>query len=135
MFRNRNSLSELLGALRFAIVGAGATLVHLLCAQLALATGVVPLALSNVIGFAVAFVAGFAGHQYYTFAGTAPLARAFRRYGIIALVGFLINNVVLFGLVAAGIVSKATALSIAILIVPVGTFLASRFWGFLATEP
>jgi len=40
-----------------------------------------------------------------------------------------------FGLVQAQILSEAVALAIAIAVVPVGTFLASRFWGFQSATP
>lgn len=131
-----SKLGELLKAGRFAIVGVVATLVHLGVAQGTLATGVVSVFWANTLGFVVAFVAGFLGHQFFTFNRTAPFWQAFRRYGVIAVGGFIVNNVVLFGLVQAQILNEATALAIAITIVPVGTFLASRFWGFnsAATE-
>ena len=125
-----NKLGELLKAARFAIVGLAATLIHLGVAQGALAAGLATVFWANTLGFIVAFVAGFLGHQYFTFNQTAPFWQAFRRYGVIAVGGFIVNNVVLFGLVQGNILSEAVALAIAITIVPVGTFLASRFWGF-----
>lgn len=126
----RSSIAELLKAARFAIVGVVATLVHLAVAQGALATGLASVFWSNALGFVVAFVAGFLGHQYFTFNQSSPFWQSFRRYGVIAVAGFTVNNVVLFGLVRGNILSEAVALAIAITIVPVGTFLASRFWGF-----
>ncbi|MEL6641038.1 MAG: GtrA family protein [Pseudomonadota bacterium] len=125
-----NKLGELLKAARFAIVGAVATLVHLGVAQGVLAAGIATVFWSNALGFGVAFLAGFLGHHYFTFTQTAPFWQAFRRYGVIAVAGFIVNNVVLFGLVQSGVLNEAVALAIAITIVPVGTFLASRFWGF-----
>ena len=115
---------------RFGIVGLAATAIHLAVAQAALLfAGLSPFA-ANVAGFLVAFLAGFAGHQWFTFRSATPLRQAFRRYGAIALTGFAVNNIILAGLVATGFVSEALALAFAILIVPAGTFLASRFWGF-----
>jgi len=102
-------LAELLKAGRFALVGVAATLIHLGVAQAALATGGLSVFWANALGFVVAFVAGFLGHQYFTFNRTAPFWQAFRRYGVIALGGFIVNNVVLFGLVQAQILSEAVA--------------------------
>lgn len=128
-------LAELLKAGRFALVGVAATLIHLGVAQAALATGGLSVFWANALGFVVAFVAGFLGHQYFTFNRAAPFWQAFRRYGVIALGGFIVNNVVLFGLVQAQILIEAVALAIAIAVVPIGTFLASRFWGFQSATP
>lgn len=114
---------------RFGLVGLAATLLHLTLAQAALWLGTGPLA-GNLIGFVAAFVLGLLGHYHFTFPGRGPFGRALRRYGAIAVAGFLVNNVVLIGLVALGWVSEAAALAIAILLVPALTFLASRFWGF-----
>ena len=124
------NVSELLRAGRFAIIGGLATLVHLVFAQVALAIGGISLTGANTFGFVCAFVAGFLGHQYFTFSSTAPFWQAFRRYGVIAIAGFAVNNIVLFGLVNAGLLTKEVSLTIAIVIVPIGTFLASRLWGF-----
>jgi putative flippase GtrA len=120
-------------AARFGLVGAGATLTHLAVAQAVLAMGLSPVA-SNIIGFAVAFLAGLVGHYHFTFPGTGSFGRAFRRYGVIALGGFLFNNVVLIGLMATGRVSEQISLLVAILIVPATTFIASRFWGFVPSR-
>jgi putative flippase GtrA len=127
-----DAISELLRAGRFALVGLGATLIHLAVAQAALAMDVLSPLSANLLGFCVAFVAGFLGHHHFTFERSAAFGTAFRRYGVIALIGFLVNNVVLIGLTRGGYLGEATALTIAILIVPAGTFVASRFWGFVA---
>ncbi len=131
----QGSLSEIFMAVRFGLVGAGATVAHLVVSQSVLAAGLAPVQIANVIGFLVALVAGFLGHHHFSFRGRAPFGRAFRRYGVIALCGFLANNVILFALVAADVVSQKTALTIAILAIPAATFLASRFWGFSPALP
>lgn len=115
---------------RFGLVGLAATAVHLGIAQLALLLwGAAPW-LANLIGFAAAFTVGLAGHQWFTFRGVAPLQRSVWRYGAIALAGLLATNIVLEGLRASGALSDAAALTIAILVVPAISFVASRFWGF-----
>ncbi|MCL6284141.1 GtrA family protein [Ruegeria sp. 2012CJ41-6] len=131
----RKSLNEFLRALRFAIVGLCATLIHLAVAQGLFAMGVLSLPMANLAGFALAFPAGFLGHYFLTFSRAAPIRQAFCRYGVIAMIGFLVNNIVLFSLVANGLLGEKVALAIAIIVIPMGTFLASRFWGFLAPTP
>lgn len=115
---------------RFGLIGVAATLTHLGVAQAALALMPESVWLANLIGFVIAMLVGFFGHQYFTFGGKAPFWQAFWRYFLIAIAGFAVNNGVLVGLVGLGLVAKPVALTIAILVVPAGTFLASRFWGF-----
>ena len=130
MSRMKQAKAEAGTAARFGLVGIAATLTHLVVAQGALALGLSPVA-SNIVGFIAAFVTGLVGHYHFTFPGTGSFGRAFRRYGVIALAGFLFNNVVLIGLMATGRVSEQVSLLVAILIVPATTFVASRFWGFV----
>ena len=133
-----SSVSKVSDALRqagrFGLVGIAATLTHLGVAQIVFRMSGEPL-LANGVGFAVAFFVGLLGHYHFTFPGQKSPLRAFCRYGVIAVIGFLANNVVLIGLVAWGWVGEAFALSVAILVVPAGTYLASRFWGFSTTPP
>ncbi len=115
---------------RFGLVGLAATLTHLGVATFANGVlGVEPF-LANVIGFVIAFAVGFGGHQWFTFANEAPFFRALRRYGLIALLGFAVNNVVLSAALALDVIGETAALAAAVLVVPAGTFLASRLWGF-----
>lgn len=134
MFRNGRARSEGAKAARFGLVGAAATLMHLVAAQAVLATGVAPVA-ANAAGFAAAFGLGLLGHYHFTFRAAGPFARALRRYGVIAIGGFLVNNLALAALVASGRVGDGVALATAILLVPAATFLASRLWGFAAPRP
>lgn len=129
MSRTRKIRSEAGKVVRFGLVGLTATLIHLAVAQIALLAGMPP-EMANANGFVVAFLAGLVGHYRFTFPGTGSFGRAFWRYGVIALAGFAVNNVVLFGLEASGWVSAQVSLTVAVLIVPVGTFFLSRLWGF-----
>lgn len=122
-------LTELSKALRFAIVGGVATLLHYAVAMSALAMGAGAFQ-SNAMGFAVAFVAGIFGHFYFTFGLSDGFLRSAMRYGLIACAGFGVNNGLLAVLKAAEVLPVSASLTVAILIVPVGTFLAARLWGF-----
>ncbi len=123
--------AELSKALRFAIVGGLATLVHLGVAMAALALGAGAFQ-GNALGFGVAFIAGLVGHFYFTFGLSNGFGRSAWRYGVIAFAGFAVNNGLLAGLKAAKATPDSAALAIAILVVPAGTFLAARFWGFVS---
>jgi putative flippase GtrA len=118
---------ELFTVYRFALVGALATLVHL-----AVAGSVVFLLpasspfLANIAGFLVAFFVSFAGHRHYTFRRKGSM----RRFFVIALAGFALNNGLLSGIIAAEYVGEFAAITVATLAVPLLTFLAARLWAF-----
>ncbi|WP_095588807.1 GtrA family protein [Actibacterium ureilyticum] len=126
--------AELIQALRFGLVGGLSTLVHMAVAQGLLAFDLASLGWSNVLGFVTAFFVSFFGHYHFSFQRNTPFLRSMGRYGVIALMGFAVNNFVLIGLVAMNVLPESVALAIAIIIVPVGTFVASRFWGFTAAS-
>lgn len=126
--------AELFQAVRFGLVGGLSTLVHMVVAQGLLATELASLGWSNVVGFVIAFFVSFLGHYHFSFQRNTPFLRSMLRYGVIALMGFAVNNFVLLGLVSMNVLPEAVALAVAIIIVPVGTFIASRFWGFTAAS-
>lgn len=125
--------AEVQTAFRFALVGGAATLTHLVMAQVSLAAGFATAAQANVAGFLLAFLVGLLGHYYFTFAQQGSLTRATWRYSVIAVAGFLVNATVLFVLMRVNRIDEAVSLAIAITIVPAGTFIASRLWGFTAS--
>lgn len=122
--------SELKTAGRFAIVGAVATAIHLSLAQSLLMLDLASASFANLWGFLAAVFAGLTGHYFYTFERRGTYRRAAWRYGLIAVVGFLANNVLLQAMIASDLWNESLSLTIAIILVPAGTFLASRFWGF-----
>ncbi|MEL6573353.1 MAG: GtrA family protein [Pseudomonadota bacterium] len=122
--------SELILAMRFASVGVVSTLTHLICAHAVLLFFGVSLVAANAVGFLFAFVVSFLGHHHYSFPKNSAFWRSFRRYGVISVLGFVMNSFILLSLVQLDMLSPATSLTIAIFIVPLCTFLASRLWGF-----
>lgn len=124
---------EVQTALRFAVIGVAATFTHLLVAQVGLALVFESASQANVGGFLVAFLVGLVGHYYFTFRQQGTLIRATWRYSIIAVAGFLLNATVLYILVQSAWLNQAVSLAIAITIVPAGTFVAGRLWGFTAS--
>ena len=112
--------------LRFAAVGAGATLVHIAVAGIVLsAAPSINAFMANAIAFAVAFFVSFFGHRHVTFGRSgSPL-----RFLLVAVGGFALNNLLVAGLLTLS-ASKFTAILVATCAVPVITYLASRFWAF-----
>ncbi|OHV13022.1 GtrA family protein [Kushneria phosphatilytica] len=112
--------------LRFMFVGGIATLVHMCVAAAVLSARPESSAfLANVIAFVVAFLASFYGHRHLTFSTRGSM----RRFFIVAVAGFALNNVILsIGLALSA--PKLIAIIIATAFVPVLTYLASSMWAF-----
>ena len=123
--------SEAGTAARFGLVGIAATGVHLLVAGVLLGTWPsMSEFLANVVAFLAAFQVSLMGHRRVTF---RRRGRA-KRFFLVALAGFGLNNGVLGTLLATTPVQGFLAVAIATLTVPVLTYLASRFWAFRETH-
>lgn len=114
-------------ATRFGLVGGVATVVHLAVA--AVSSALWP-ALSefivNIGAFLVAFQISLLGHRWLTFRRHGST----RRFFLLALLGFALNNGVLGALLTATSIQGFWAIGIATLTVPVITYVGSRLWVF-----
>lgn len=111
----------------FALVGISATATHLGVAWLVLVLFDSSVFVANAMAFAVAFFVSYIGHSRLTFtAGKSSL----HRFALVALGGFLLNNVLLGGLVFSGLLEGFFAIVAATLVVPFLVYLAARFWAF-----
>jgi len=111
--------------LRFALVGAVATGVHMAVATLLLGLCGWPPYVANLGAFLVAFAVSYLGHRHVTFAR----AGSPWRFLLVALGGFGLNNLLLTGLLACGVPALA-ALLVATALVPVFSYLLSSLWVF-----
>lgn len=121
---------ELLLAGRFALVGIAATLTHMLVVWMLIELTGLPSLLANLMAFLTAFVVSFTGHYHWSFQGAGNPGRAMRRLFLISSSAFLVNTALLASLLKAGWVSASVAAVVAAAVVPMISFLASRFWGF-----
>ena len=126
---DRLVLREIFTVAKFGIVGLVATCMHLAVALWMISMGVQAI-LANFIAFLCAFSLSFLGHFKWTFNSRANCAQAFTRFFFITLIAFIGNNAVLMGLIEKNIMSEKLAVSIAVLIIPVITFVSSRIWVF-----
>ncbi|EKT4523094.1 GtrA family protein [Pseudomonas putida] len=112
--------------LRFILVGGIATIVHMSFATVALAL-VADLSpfLANLIAFAVAFLVSFYGHRHLTFLTRGNI----RRFLVVAVAGFALNNLILYAILVLG-VPKLISIIIATACVPVMSYLVSSLWAF-----
>jgi putative flippase GtrA len=115
---------------RFAVVGAAATLVHMLVVWLLIEQASLPPLLANLLAFLTAFAVSFSGHYLWTFGAPGNPVRAMRRLFVISGSAFAVNTVLLAALLRAGWLTPSAAAVIAAGVVPAITFVASRVWGF-----
>lgn len=111
---------------RFLIVGGIATATHMLVAVTLFAVyHDLSLYVVNLIAFLVAFLASFYGHKHVTFQTQGSM----RRFLLVAIAGFLANNMLLAGCIAIGF-GDLIAVIIATASVPLLTYFASSLWAF-----
>ena len=112
---------------RFLVVGAVATLVHILLYVAAVAMlDWSPLA-ANALGFAVGVQVSYFGHGRWTFRDStgSPL-----RFWAVAMLGFLINSLFV-ELITVGLgLAYGWAIPFIAGVTPVLTFALSKFWAF-----
>ncbi len=114
----------------FGFVGASAFLVHFGVVASIVPLGVPPLA-ANVVGFLVAFTVSFAGHGRWSFpAEGRPVRPALRRFAVVAVSGFVVNESVYALLLRFTRLDYRFALLLVLAGVAVLTWLAGRYWAF-----
>lgn len=117
-------------ALRFGLVGALATLVHMAIGTILVQSGWPPL-VANAFAFATAFVVSFAGHLGFSFADQEPdPVAALWRFGLVALAGFLCNEAILAVLLGARLIPDAAALCASTACAALLTFGLAKAWAF-----
>ena len=116
--------------LRFGLVGALATLVHMLIGVTLIHSGWPALA-ANPVSFVIAFVVSFMGHYGFSFSDQeADIVTSLKRFSIVACGGFIANEALLAVLVWSGGVPQILALVFSTGTAAVGSFFASRNWAF-----
>jgi putative flippase GtrA len=113
---------------RFAAVGLGATLLHVLVYAGAVELlGTAPL-LANALGFAAAINVSFLGHRGWTFRGAAP--GSFGRFWAVALLGLALNTTFVHSVTGTLGLGYGWAIPLIAGVTPVITFALSKCWAF-----
>lgn len=116
--------------LRFGLIGALATFVHMVIGFLLIQSNWQPLT-ANAVAFAIAFSVSFIGHLGYSFADqNAGLSSSLWRFAVVGAVGFGCNETLLAGLLSLDAFSGTVALFISTGSAAVLTFMLSRTWAF-----
>ncbi len=117
---------------RFAVIGLIATGVHLTVAGFAhYGLGMTPL-VANFVAFLVAFGVSFTGHYFWTFGQTSSVRSAMVRFFLVSVSGLAINQAIVWIVVNVMGQSFLLAMALAVLIIPVASFVSSKFWAFKA---
>lgn len=116
--------------LRFGLVGALATLVHMLIGTILIHSGWSALA-ANPISFLIAFVVSFMGHYGFSFSDQSrDVATSLKRFALVAVSGFAVNEGILAFLIWSDKLPQITALLLSTSIAAIVTFVACRNWAF-----
>lgn len=119
---------------RFAIVGGGATLIHLgIALTLNGLLGLSPLR-ANFCAFLAAVAFSYWGNFVWTFGAASAHGAALPKFLGLSVGLFAVNQAIVY--VATGLWGWPffAALVPVVVVVPVGGFLASRFWAFLPRQ-
>lgn len=118
--------------IRFGLVGGLATLVHMLVGVSLIGAGIAAL-FANLVAFLVAFGVSFIGHYGFSFPEkAASLSSAFRRFILVAIGGFLINESLLALYLWLALGPEVLGLILSTGSAAVVTFFVSRNWAFRA---
>lgn len=116
--------------LRFGFVGGLATVLHIIVGLGCIRLGH-PALLANVFAFLTAFAVSFAGHLVYSFADQKPSPRrAFWKFALVAIIGFLCNEAILAALLSGALLSPQFGLAVSTACAACLTFGLSRCWAF-----
>ena len=116
--------------LRFGLVGALATLVHMLIGATLIHSGWHALA-ANPVSFLIAFVVSFMGHYGFSFSDQEKdVATSLKRFSLVACGGFVVNETILAVLVWSTPLPQIPSLILSTGVAAIVTFFASRNWAF-----
>jgi putative flippase GtrA len=114
----------------FGVVGITAFLVHFTVVAVTVPLGVAPL-LANVLGFLAAFAVSFVGHGRWSFpAEGRPVAAALKRFAVVAVGGFALNESAYAVLLRSTQLDYRVALFIVLVAVAGVTWFVGRYWAF-----
>ena len=122
-------------AVRFAVVGGGATVTHVAVAlALTDAAGLRPFT-ANLGAFLVALLVSYFGNHAWTFSASGGHARHFPRFAAVAVPALFLNQAIVHVLVDRLGLDFRLALVFVVLVVPALSLILNRLWVFSAAEP
>lgn len=114
----------------FGIVGVVATLTHAAVGLGLVNSGTMEPFNANIIAFSAAFLVSYFGHRRHTFQSSVRHSRALPRFFAAAVLGLVLNQVIVFVCVGKLNLGYGTALVVVVTLVPAVVFVLGRFWAF-----
>ena len=116
---------------RFGIIGVLASCWHFCMVYLFVSKQLSEPLIANIFAFFSAFLISYLGHSLWTFNDkTHTHKTAVRKFFLVALVGFILNEGGYYLLLTLTSLNYMSALIIILLIVPLITFVLSKYWAF-----
>jgi putative flippase GtrA len=123
-------LDEFWRLTRFSVVGAVATVVHVVVAMFVISSTDISPTLGSIVGFFAASTFSFIGHFRFTFAVVGRHRHYFLKFAVSSVVSFCLSTTVVWVCTAILKVHyKPTLIGIG-LIIPLCSYLINRFWVF-----
>ena len=114
----------------FGFVGVAASVLHFVVAVMVMRVFAAPILLANLFGFILAFSLSYVGHYKWTFQSNANHKDSVPKFAITAVMGYLINNVVLIVLISVTGVELSVFILIAIGVAAATVYFISSRWVF-----
>ncbi|QSX31181.1 GtrA family protein [Shewanella cyperi] len=111
---------------RFALVGGGATFIHLLCALLFNEELLLSPFIANLLAFCCAVLFSYTGHYHWTFLSNGRHAVQLPKFLLLAVMGLLLNQLLVFGLNGYLGLPYRLVLLVIVLVMPLLSFVLSR---------
>lgn len=123
------TLTELRRIMRFGVVGASVTIVHL-CIAVSLVTWAGWSGhRANLMAFIVAGSLSFAGHYSWSFKSKRPIRQVFARYFLVSVASFTVSvpAITFFSMLFS---QQAIVVALGSLVMPTVSYIANRFFVF-----
>jgi len=114
----------------FGSVGIAATAVHFAVGLSLVNSGTATPFMANILAFLCAYLCSYVGHHRFTFRSNAAHSRALPRFFAVAVLGLVLNQVIVYVCVNLVGWSYLVALVIVVSLVPAIIFVAGKFWAF-----
>lgn len=124
------AIFELLLVGRFSAVGIISTFIHIGTVSIIMAKSHIVPMIANLLAFVLAFTFSFLGQYHWTFKARCNKKTALRRFFLVSMTAFLVNNILLASLLRIEVLSNYLSTILAATIIPVITYTASRIWAF-----
>jgi len=126
--------SELWKLSRFSIVGVIATGVYVVAAMIAVAAGDVSPIVGATIGFCASFLVSYVGHFRFTFAVAGRYRDYVVRFAVSSVASLFLSTIAIWVSTKILNIDYRLALIAVSIIIPICSYLVSRFWVFTASS-